>query len=66
MALEPAVGDVFEYEGKAYECVKESNCTNCDILNHNISCAKLNCIRSYRKDNTSVSFKLVSENNNPK
>lgn len=58
MALEPKVGEIFELDGKKYECVKGEYCTDCIFLKANYKCLKLKCISSYRQDKTPVIFKL--------
>ena len=61
MALEPAVGDVFEIDGKKYKCVEGDDCLKCDFGMDIMKCLKLTCSSEDRKDLKEVIFKLHTD-----
>ena len=67
--MERKVGEVFTYNGKTYQVVKANTCKNCAFFNTRCNFFQTlvagTCTPGSRKDNTSVSFKLINnmENN---
>ena len=62
--MERKIGEIFTYNGKTYQVVKDNTCEGCAFMNncHCFSISKLLGLCSYtnRTDNTSVSFKLIN------
>lgn len=67
--MERKVGEVFTYNGKTYQVVKSNTCKNCAFFNTRCNFFQTlvagTCTPGSRKDNISVSFKLINnmENN---
>ena len=67
--MERKVGEVFTYNGKTYQVVKANTCKNCAFFNTRCNSIQTlvagTCTPGGRKDNISVSFKLINnmENN---
>ena len=67
--MERKVGEVFTYNGKTYQVVKANTCKNCAFFNTRCNFFQTlvagTCTPGSRKDNISVSFKLINnmENN---
>lgn len=67
--MERKIGEVFTYEGKAYQVVEGAKCDECTFI-RNAACYKINeflgpCCYTKRKDHKSVIFKKIKnmENN---
>ena len=60
--MERKLGEVFTYNGKTYQVVKESECENCDVRWHCISASSIagTCFKGYRSDNTNIIFKKIN------
>ena len=64
--MERKIGEIFEYNGEWYQCVKSANCNECAFLNNN--CAynpNFKCSADDRKDNCSVIFKKLEKVGEP-
>lgn len=67
--MERKVGEIFTYNGKTYQVVKANTCKNCAFFNTRCNFFQTlvagTCTPGSRKDNISVSFKLINnmENN---
>lgn len=67
--MERKIGEVFTYNGKTYQVVKANTCKNCAFFNTRCNFFQTSvagtCTPGSRKDNISVSFKLINnmENN---
>lgn len=62
--MERKVGEVFTYDGKTYQVVKANTCKNCAFFNTRCNFFQTlvagTCTPGGRKDNISVSFKLIN------
>lgn len=68
--MERKIGEIFEYQGEWYQCVKGDECKYCNL--RNIMCHRDTdlfppdeCVGAYRKDNTSVIFKKLEKIGEP-
>ena len=64
--MECKIGEIFEYNGEWYQCVKSANCNECAFLNNN--CAynpNFICSADDRKDNCSAIFKKLEKVGEP-
>ena len=67
--MERKVGEIFTYNGKTYQVVRANTCKNCAFFNTRCNFFQTSvagiCTSGSRKDNISVSFKLINnmENN---
>lgn len=67
--MERKVGEIFTYNGKTYQVIKANTCKNCAFFNTRCNFFQTlvagTCTPGGRKDNISVSFKLINnmENN---
>ena len=68
--MERKIGEIFEYKGEWYQCVKGDECKYCNL--RNIMCHRdtdlfppNECVGAYRKDNTSVIFKKLEKIGEP-
>ena len=67
--MERRVGEIFEYNGEWYQCVKGSDCLTCDLLeggycinNHTLNAS---CFGHNREDGTKVIFKKLENVGEP-
>lgn len=64
---ERKIGEIFEYNGEWYQCVKGNTCNDCAF--YRSSCGSLNCKGScrynFRKDATNVIFKKLEKIGKP-
>lgn len=62
--MERKIGEVFTYNGKTYQVVKANTCKNCAFFNTRCNFFQTlvagTCTPGSRKDNISVSFKLIN------
>ena len=67
--MERKIGEIFEYNGEWYQCVKGSDCLTCDLLEgfHCINDHTLNasCFGHNREDGTKVIFKKLEKVGEP-
>ena len=66
--MEKKIGEIFEYNGEWYQCVKGDCCRNCDFYDKfkdDICFAINNCSLSHRSDKTSVIFKKLEKVGEP-
>ena len=69
MIMERKIGEIFEYKGEWYQCVKGACCNDCDLL-ENGSCINeysfnSSCFSQHRKDETHVIFKKLEKVGEP-
>ena len=67
--MERKIGEIFEYNGEWYQCVKGSDCLTCDLLeggycinNHTLNAS---CFWHNREDGTKVIFKKLEKVGEP-
>lgn len=62
--MERKIGEIFTYNGKTYQVVKANTCKNCAFFNTRCNFFQTlvagTCTPGSRKDNISVSFKLIN------
>ena len=64
--MERKIGEIFEYNGEWYQCVKSASCGECAFFNSIcIDNPRLNCSADDRNDNCSVVFKKLEKIGNP-
>ena len=61
--MERKIGEIFEYNGEWYQCVKSASCYGCAFLNSN--CIGLICSVDDRTDNCSAIFKKLEKVGEP-
>ena len=65
--MERKIGEIFEYNGEWYQCLKSASCDECAFLNSNcIDNPSLKCSVDDRNDNCSVIFKKLEKVGEPK
>lgn len=64
--MEPKIGEIFEYNGEWYQCVK-GDCTKCDFFIKRGCVSPLNtvCSKRIRKDKQNVIFKKLEKVGEP-
>lgn len=64
--MEYKIGEIFEYDGEWYQCLKSSShrCGNCDFGKSG-KCYKIACISGERKDGKNVHFKKLEKVGEP-
>lgn len=64
--MERKIGEIFEYNGEWYQCLKSESCSECDFLNSNcIDNLNIKCGIDDRTDNCSVVFKELEKVGEP-
>ena len=64
--MERKIGEIFEYNGEWYQCVKSVSCGECAFLNSIcIDNSSIKCSADYRNDNCSVVFKKLEKVGEP-
>lgn len=66
--MERKIGEIFEYNGEWYQCLKGISCKECDFSSNSITCdihGAITCARKGRSDNTSVVFKKLEKVGEP-
>ena len=64
--MERKIGEIFEYNGEWYQCLKSASCDECAFLNSNcIDNPSLKCSVDDRTDNCSVIFKKLEKVGKP-
>ena len=66
--MERKIGEIFEYNGEWYQCVKGDSCRNCDFYDKfkDDICFSINdCSLSHRSDKTSIIFKKLEKVGEP-
>ena len=65
--MERKIGEIFEYNGEWYQCMKSNTCKDCAF--YRSSCGSLNgkgsCSYNFRKDATNVIFKKLEKVGDP-
>ena len=65
--MERKIGEIFEYNGEWYQCMKSNTCKDCAF--YRSSCGSLNgkgsCSYNFRKDATNVIFKKLEKIGEP-
>ena len=62
------IGEIFEYNGEWYQCLKGTSCKECDFSTNNVTCdihGEITCTRKGRNDDTSVIFKKLEKVGEP-
>lgn len=62
--MERKIGEIFEFGGEWYQCLKGISCKECDFSGNNITCdihGTITCTRKGRSDDTSVVFKKLDK-----
>lgn len=60
--MEHKIGEIFEYNGEWYQCLKSASCDECAFLNSNcIDNPSLKCSVDERTDNCTVIFKKLEK-----
>ena len=65
---ERKIGEIFEYNGEWYQCLKGISCKECDFSSNSITCdihGAITCTRKGRSDDTSVVFKKLEKVGEP-
>ena len=64
--MERKIGEIFEYEGEWYQCLKSASCDECAFINSNCTDnPSLKCSVDDRNDNCSVIFKKLEKVGEP-
>ena len=66
--MERKIGEIFEYNGEWYQCLKGTSCKECDFSTNNVTCdihGEITCTRKGRNDDTSVIFKKLEKVGEP-
>ena len=62
--MERKIGEIFEYNGEWYQCIKGLNCLSC-VFNGSGICDKMLCSLDERTDSTSIFFKKLEKVGEP-
>lgn len=66
--MQRKIGEIFEYNGEWYQCLKGISCKECDFSSNSITCdihGAITCTRKGRSDDTSVVFKKLKKVGEP-
>ena len=66
--MECKIGEIFEFSGEWYQCLKGTSCKECDFSTNNVTCdiyGEITCTRKGRNDDTSVIFKKLEKVGEP-
>lgn len=66
--MQRKIGEIFEYNGEWYQCLKGISCKECDFSSNSITCdihGAITCTRKGRSDDTSVVFKKLEKVGEP-
>lgn len=66
--MQRKIGEIFEFGGEWYQCLKGISCKECDFSSNSITCdihGAITCTRKGRSDDTSVVFKKLKKVGKP-